>query len=372
MFRLVLLTAVLLRLAAYFTLSGAHFPITTDPGAYAQIADNLRAGQGLVLNSAWGPFRAIYPPLYPLLLAALGPLLNPLIDAGIAYTLVRLGEALGSNGKLAALLYLLWPVPIFLIAVPQKDTLAILLVVQTALAVVRLRTERRNVEIARLGLCSGLLALTQPAFAPFPAIALLLLKRDARVIFASASIAVLALLPWWVRNWLVFHSFVPLTSATGYNLVVAVTGYYAPLKQFNARGELAGSRAAFHAAITFFAEHPAHVLLHRIGSTIRAVVIEAWPVTVYRESTRPLSIAILPLLELYWLALVGAAVFRFRAVSIELKLLLVACLIQFALFNFWFEFGERHRFLILPFLIFASAFGSGSPHRSASDTVRKR
>jgi hypothetical protein len=372
MFRYVLLVAFALRLGAYLALGGVDYPLTTDPGAYAQIAENVRAGHGLLASSAWGQFRALYAPLYPLLLALLGPLLNPLIDAGMAYTLVRLGEALGSrrNGTIAAALYLLWPVPILLTATPQKEMLALLLAAQAALAVVRLRRELSSAEIVRLGLCAGLLALTQPAFAPFPAIALLLLKRDARAILGSAAIALLVLTPWWVRNWLVFHSFVPLTTATGYNLLVAVTGYYAPMKPFMAMGELAGSRAALHAALGFAAEHPGQVVAHRLGSSLRALAVEGWPAVVLPQ------LAILrPLLEAYWLAIAGAglwAAFRLRAVARELKLLLAACLVQFAIFNLWFEFGERHRYLIVPFLILAASSFAESRALSGGDKSRRR
>jgi len=349
-----------LRAIVGVALAGVAYPFSTDAGAYGQIASNLLAGKGLVAISGWGVFRAVYPPLYPVLFAALGPLLNPLIDLAIAWTLVRLGDGLGNRdaGLIAASFYLLWPVAWLFTATPQKDTLAILLVSLIALSLLRLRAQWRTIEAAKLGISAGLLALTQPAFVTFVPIAALILCRDWRLGYA-ALVAAAVMLPWWVRNWILFDAFVPLTTSSGFNLLVSVTGYYAPMKPFLAMGELEGSKAALREALRLFADNPVPVLIHRAGSAVRAFALEGYVPAVFAQAPWPgrSMASFVPLLQGFWVALVLASAWGFRSAPRELKLLLLAGLIQFATVNVWFEFAERHRYLVMPFLFMAAGIG---------------
>ncbi|MFX8301134.1 hypothetical protein ABTL22_19390, partial [Acinetobacter baumannii] len=88
-------------------------------------------------GSAW---RALFPPLYPLLLAGWGALagfttpsvlaLGPLIDGTAAWLIVVLGRRLGRAvaGRRAAWLYLMWPSVLFSAPLAQKEGLCGLLI----------------------------------------------------------------------------------------------------------------------------------------------------------------------------------------------------------------------------------------------------
>jgi hypothetical protein len=360
-FLLILLAGVVIRLIAAGALGTFAYPPGSDPNCYATIAANILSGNGIEVDPS---SRAIYPPLYSILLAGLGTVpLNIVIDLGIAATLYVLGRELRVNGKVAAALYLLWPVAALSVTTPRKDTLAILLGAQIGLAAVRLGREWKWWEAVRLGLCAGLMGLTQPAFAPFAAVAALVMapRRAVRIAAWSVPVAILILLPWWVRNWLLFQAFVPFTTAFGYNMVVAVTGYYAPMKPFQHMPELAGSRAAAHAALQVWTERPLHVLYIRTAAAFKAAVFErAFTDTLYWVSAmREMRLAFVPVLQAYWLCILAGAALGLRKAPRELLWLIAACLIQFALFNFWFEFGERHRYLIVPFAMLTVAVGVG-------------
>ncbi|HEV2044735.1 MAG TPA: hypothetical protein VGR05_08660, partial [Sphingomicrobium sp.] len=87
------------------------------------MAENLLSGRGLVIDDPFNVpnMRATYPPLYPILLAGVGTvlplsilviaLLNTMFDFACAGLLVLLGRQLGlaNAGRLAAMLYILWP-----------------------------------------------------------------------------------------------------------------------------------------------------------------------------------------------------------------------------------------------------------------------
>lgn len=356
------LLGVAVRVISAVALGHIAYPPGSDPNSYAVIAANILAGNGIEVDPS---SRAIYPPLYSILMAGLGTVgLNILIDLAVAWTLYVLGSELGSRraGRLAAALYLLWPVAVLSVTTPQKDTLAILLGAQIGLAALRLGRAWQWQEALRLGICAGLMGLTQPAFVPFAGVAALVMapRRAVRIAVWSLPIAVLILLPWWVRNWLVFRAFVPFTTAFGYNMIVAVTGYYSPLKMFRLMPELAGSKAAAHAALQVWAERPWHVLYIRTAAAFKAAAFErAFTDTLYWvPGMATLRATAGPVLQGYWLCILAGAAVGLRKAPKELLWLIAACLIQFALFNFWFEFGERHRYLIVPFamLLVAGAF----------------
>ena len=144
-----------------------------DAQSYLTLAANLQGGHGLTIAE---PFlgiatRALFPPLYPVLLAgwsiafgfstpsllALGTLIDLATAAMLVVLAARLGNA--SAGRGAAWLYLIWPSVLFSAPLAQKESLCALLVL--ILATVWVWDDRSGMKrTAVLGIAAGLLALT--------------------------------------------------------------------------------------------------------------------------------------------------------------------------------------------------------------------
>ena len=244
------LTALLMLVRVAFALLAVGRTSTGDPNAYLNLAKGLLGGHGLVIfdpffGSAW---RALFPPLYPLLLAGWGAAfgfatpavlaLGTLTDGMAAWLIERLGARLGSAraGRRAAWLYLIWPSVLFSAPLAQKESLCAVLVLALALSWIDRRSGWRGA--LALGVPAGLLSLTQPGEAPLAALfGLVLVGRIGLwpmllTGLRGAAVAVVVMLPWWVRNWLLFHTFVPLTTASGASLWIGnnpdATGNWEP------------------------------------------------------------------------------------------------------------------------------------------------
>lgn len=109
-----------------------------------------------------------------------------------------------------------YPPMITFVSVLGQEMLAIVLVVMILLLV------KRGGFL--LGLCCGLLTLTRPQFTllPFCLVGLGFVwkwysKQACALLLAGFA---LAMMPWIVRNWLLFHEFIPTTGHTGYVLLV--------------------------------------------------------------------------------------------------------------------------------------------------------
>jgi hypothetical protein len=274
-----------------------------------------------------------------LALFVLPVLVNTLCELGTAYLLNRTEQ----TGR-AASLFLLWPSLILSAPVAQKESLALLL----ATGLFFLAIERGRAWM--FGLVSGLLLLTQPALILLPpALALFLVRGEPlRWYLAVAAVAVLVLLPWWLRNWLVFGAFVPLTSSGGLSLAFAVNGGHLPpirpdlpeIERFALQGRIAWDSLnpptyvagqAKQAFLAFFRDSNALLRIHP-------------------EAPLPFVRAV----QAAWLGLLVAALrCRDRLVWLGLLAGVVALLPVLPL-----EFGERHRMHLLPLLCLA-AFSRG-------------
>ena len=270
-----------------------------DTPNYLMIADNILSGRGLLLVDSTGlHMRATYPPLYPLLLAAVGltlPLsfavitaMNTAIELACAWLMTRLGKDLGSPqaGSLAAALYLVWPTNLGMAPLARKEPLIALLVLALLVVLVR-AIGRGNWRSGILyGILTGLLALTQPGLLFLPALfALVVLPRfdDRRrwlaMMAIAAACAVLTVLPWWIRNWLLFHKFVPLTAAGGYSLWIGSTPvgdgtYLQAPPSFWLRDEFKMSAQLGAEAKRIIASDPVGYFVHCIAKFIRGMFTE--------------------------------------------------------------------------------------------------
>ena len=389
-----LLALLLMAVRVAFALLAVWRTSTGDPNAYLNLAKGLLAGQGLVIydpffGSAW---RALFPPLYPLLLAGWGALfgfstpavlaLGTLTDMAAAGAIVLLGTQLGSAraGRRAAWLYLIWPSVLFSAPLAQKESLCAMLVL--ALAVFWLRRPAGWRGALALGVPAGLLALTQPGEAPLAALFGLVMVRQIGLwpVLATglrgAVIAAVVMLPWWLRNWLLFHAFVPLTTASGASLWIgnnpeATGNWEPPPPALKGIPELAYGRRIQAIAVAWITSHPADFVRLSATKFVRACGISEFGVNrlvaMGPPFPRMLAAALWPLAHGSHLLLLGGAALRLGRVPATLVLLIAASGLQLLLFGIWFEFGERHREFVTPFLLLALCW-SFAPVEKAAPT----
>lgn len=375
-----LLAVVLMGVRVAFALLAVWRTSTGDPNSYLNLAKGLLAGQGLVIyepffGSAW---RALFPPLYPLLLAGWGALfgfstpavlaLGTLTDGVAAWAIVLLGTRLGSAvaGRRAAWLYLVWPSVLFSAPLAQKESLCAVLVLALALAWVQRRPGWRGA--LALGVPAGLLALTQPGEAPLAALFGLVLVRRIGLWpmlatgLRGAVVAAIVLLPWWIRNWMLFHAFVPLTTASGASLWIgnnpdATGNWQQPPTALKGVPEMEYGARIRAIAAEWIRTHPAGFVRLTATKFVRACGVADFGVTrlvaMGPPFPRMLAAALWPLAHGSHLLLLGGAAGRMGRIPATLVLLIAACGLQLLLFGVWFEFGERHREFVTPFLLLA-------------------
>lgn len=349
-----------------------------DPLNYLHLAQNIVAGRGMVAGTGplWEGLRAHYPPLYPFLLAIIGyaaPLgpptymfFNSLCDAAASLVLLLIARdlKLGVAGPLAAAIYFIWPTNILNAPVAQKESLAALLTLLTMLFMIR----RRPIP---LGIFAGLLTLTQPALMTLPIILGLMLRTNTveslKLARIAVPIAALVMLPWWVRNYLIFNEFVPLTDTNGFALYIGnlppgdgLGWFPLPDRLLALHNGPAISRAATAETLHWISAHP----LQFVGKTFWKAFAMLQPDWWY---AKPLA----------WMSPAPPAYFPFRAVpalaflialfgsligsallgGTVLRKLFFACAIQLFVVQIWFQFPERHRYFLMPVFILIATEG---------------
>lgn len=379
------------RMAALFLVQGGT--IVGDPEIYQILARSLLSGEGLIFHDPLTEvdFRALYPPVYPLFLAGLGLLFglgepaiwagNVAIDLASAFILVGLGARCGSPaaGRAAAWLFAIWPAFIFASPFAQKEGLVTLQVLTVALILLRLDRARipRWWESGLIGGVAASLMLTQPGLALLPAILALVLlpaigSRPLCILLLRASpVALLLLAPWWIRNFHVLGSFVPLTTTGGLGLWVGnnpnATGNWLPMPpEYRGIPEIMMSARVAHEALGWIWNHPLDFVSLTFFKLFHAMGIEQFTLGRFGLMTPKPSAATLaalfPLLQgslitiLAGMACIAQRV-RFLARGDRLVLIMCGCAIQILIFSLPFEFGERHRFFLMPFLFLVVAAG---------------
>ncbi len=390
------LAAALAVMRSAFALLAVGRTSTGDPNAYLNLAKGLLAGHGLLIHdqftdTAW---HALFPPLYPLLLAGWGAVfgfdtpsvlaLGTLTDGIAAVLLFVLGKRLGNAlaGRRAAWLYLIWPSVLFSAPLAQKESLCALLILALALAWIDRRDSWRGA--LALGLPAGLLALTQPGQAPLAALfGLVLAGRIGlwpllRTGVRGGIVALFVVLPWWVRNALVLHAFVPLTTASGPSLWIgnnpeATGNWEPPPPELKRLPELVYAARIKALALAWITTHPFDFVRLTLTKFVRACGIAEFGVTrlvaMGPRFPRPLAAALWPLSLSAHLALLGGAAAKLGGRRpFTLVLLIAACGLQLLLFGVWFEFGERHREFVTPFLLLALcwSFAPAAVEKAAS------
>lgn len=329
-----------IRLLAHDSFGGFAFP--ADAAANEQMSNHVAAGSGLWAEiPKYGHLRAAYPPLYPLLLGGfkwLGGgalLLNMLLNLAGAALVRRL-----SGSDRAAAAFFLFPSVVIASLAPLKESLALALFLLAVLTVER---------PLLYGAIAGLIALAQPAWAPLPVIAFALVHRwRPRAYLAAALGGIAVMLPWWVRNWLLFGQFIPLTSSTGLGLSVAVTGQWLGTGDI-ALDELGRSAELGRRALAIMAADPIGYLILRAKEAALALALDDDAIRALSWSGRAWLNAAAWGAQVCWITLLA---FAARAtIPAGLKPFLWAGLINIAMFGVWLEFSDRHRAWAVPLLL---------------------
>lgn len=250
----------------------------SDGAAYHALAVKLATGAEYVAAGT----RAYWPPGMPLALAAwirgFGDLwFLPLLHNLVLFSLTlwaarRLARRLAGEpaAAIAAIVLALWPSHVMGAGLVTKE-LQVLALATLALALYPLRP--RVWPALGAGIAFGLATLTQPAllFAP---LAFLLFEALRATTWRAASLRSLcflagfaaAIAPWTARNALVFGSFVPITSTSGFALFIAnndrAWGGWIDIASIGdpaldqSRDELGASREAMRRALGWMAENP--------------------------------------------------------------------------------------------------------------------
>ena len=392
---MVIALALVMRLFALFLASDVpHFG---DPGNYLTLAHALNSGQGLALpapdGAAWVP-TASFPPVLPLLLAGVGSIVpltaitlcivNALFDIAAALLLGRLTTQLGRPDLAVplGLAYLVWPSIALMAPLAYKDGLAIALLLASLVALIE-QARRGGWHWAVLsGLCAGALILTQPAIAPFLPLAFLALApcfdrrgRWFRICLIAAGSAVVVMLPWWARNALTFGHFIPFTTSSGLALWQGAhpsggMQYQMPPPEWARAGELAGAELARAAAWDIIAADPLCYVQRSLAKFPKKFFMPNWAIDQlvfatgqpWPELARFYWFRMAPTLAEAIVAVVAVAGLVLQPRSLGARLIW-ASLAQILLFGIWFEFGERHRLFMTPFVLLMAATYLTREHR---------
>jgi hypothetical protein len=337
-----LAAGLIMRAVAFFF---AHPIGSGDAHAYLILAQSVASGRGLVINDpVYGRIAGVYPPAYPLLLAAFGSVfgvgpasaatLNAILDCVSARLLAKI------NGT-AAVVFFCWPSLILNSVVPQKESLEIAFVIGLVLA----SRSTWPGAAALFGALSAMLVLTQPMLLFFP-MAIWIMFRPSGAIFSIAT-ATAIMFPWWVRNFLLFGSFVPLTTASGLSLAVSTSGGYFPPPQSLANlPEPERFAQVGRIALNQIIADPARYIWSVSRNAVGAVVRDDF--TLWRAVGQ--SWILIPLDLLRGQLLVLAACGRN-----PLAIRTVICAAIAILPGIFFEFDQRHLYFILPFLFVLAA-----------------
>ncbi|MEP2990805.1 MAG: hypothetical protein ABJN65_07460 [Parasphingorhabdus sp.] len=366
-----------------------------DPMNYTNLAMAVLEGRGLITDD-WhygDDLRAYFPPLYPLALAGFWWIfgtsawstlaMNTAIDCIAAWALGDAGRRLygkGSHGKnvglVAGIAYFAWPAFALGAGIPQKEALTLLFIILLLRTmVVWMQADVQNATRWRHGLFAGLwwglLSLTQPSLALAPGFVGLILvwqKGFMPVVFfglKALPALLLVLMPWWIRNWILFGTFIPFTTASGMMLNSAWRDLRVPFPSglFDLpepeRASIMGAKAA-----EAIGENPLEFAKQALVSMTSGFAYEEAPLARYRHTTPPIGAVehaqLAPVLQGSYAALLLSAMagtwaqFRMRHVD-PILLYAFVLLTSIVMVNFWFEFGERHRLALTPFLILLAA-----------------
>src|SRR3990172_2718634 len=241
---LILLAAILVRLliALYMGDQVTVLPGIHDQVSYDALARSLLAGRGYTFSKNWYPFTPANTPtahwsfIYPLYLAGMysitgyHPLAARIVQgvvggALICFLVYRIGRRVvdEDTGLVGAGLAAIYGYFVYYNVALMTETFFIVFVLFSLYLSLELKERPTVTRWILLGLALGMAALFRQTillFVPFLLLWLLFEagKREVRWWHFTLPIVVIALLiaPWTVRNYLIYHQFLPLNSNAGY------------------------------------------------------------------------------------------------------------------------------------------------------------
>ena len=241
---LILLAAILVRLliALYMGDQVTVLPGIHDQVSYDALARSLLAGRGYTFSKNWYPFTPANTPtahwsfIYPLYLAGMysitgyHPLAARIVQGVVGGALICLLVYLigrhvvdEDTGLVGAGLAAIYGYFVYYNVALMTETFFIVFVLFSLYLSLELKERPTVTRWILLGLTLGMAALFRQTillFVPFLLLWLLFeaRKREVRWWHFTLPIVVIALLiaPWTVRNYLIYHQFLPLNSNAGY------------------------------------------------------------------------------------------------------------------------------------------------------------
>jgi 4-amino-4-deoxy-L-arabinose transferase-like glycosyltransferase len=226
----VFLLALICRIVLLFFYEGLNSPPIYDEVLYDTAAQNIVAGNGY--RSDYG-LTAAKPPIFPYFLAGVylvaGPgnfkaarLIQIFIDSFSCILIYFLGKMLAGRavGWVAALISVVYPLNVYMSLQLYPETTFFILLVLMLIVTFRMGSESRIWPAVIGGILFGVCILARPNIAlllPFILVYPFLIKKKASagqaILYLFATFFVI--LPWSIRNYLVFKEFIPLTSEAG-------------------------------------------------------------------------------------------------------------------------------------------------------------
>ena len=274
-------------------------PANADAAWNNAVACNILAGQGYA--NAPGHPTASKPPLYPLFLAAVYALTGRPSLAVARITMLLLLSTLplwiyfigrrefGSEvGLLGAFFVALDPLMAFLSGIMLADGLLVTLTVIFIWLLQPLEKQPKWIRAAFAGIVFGLMALTKGSLLTLVPFLILWAWRKVpvgqrlRIAFAVLGVAFLVVLPWTIRNFLVYKEFILLDTHMGGTIWGATNPlsegkWIEPsqhpeiyrLPRFQGLGEVEQDREALRAAIEWAWGHPLDFAILEVRKVIR-------------------------------------------------------------------------------------------------------
>jgi 4-amino-4-deoxy-L-arabinose transferase-like glycosyltransferase len=235
------LGALLVRLIVMFSLQTYQFPTEKSMGAeMGWIARNLANGEGFKVASYYAWMAPLYPFILSLVFRLFGSyspssaiatlVMQSLVSSLVVIPIYFIGKRLFGQraGYIAALLWIFYPSSLkYAIKSVWSSSFTALGLALMVLLFLRLSYRpERTLDAFLCGLVIGLTALSNPVIITFvPVAALWLLwrsrgnlKTTLRQLTVIGITAIALLLPWIIRNYQIFHQFVPVKSTFGVNL----------------------------------------------------------------------------------------------------------------------------------------------------------
>ncbi|MCM8818097.1 MAG: glycosyltransferase family 39 protein [Candidatus Omnitrophica bacterium] len=224
----ILIFGFLLRLGFILTLKNQLY--FDDEYEYFKMAENFLLGKGLIVSENFKSFR---PPLYPLILSMLIILkfnilsiriLQSLISTFTIYLIYLTGKEIFNRktGAFSACISAVYPFFVFYNGFLLTETLFVFLVVLSIFYLIKMVDSNGKISF-KSGVIMAISGLTRPTFQLYFPVSILhilffkdKLKTKLKKILVISTGFVLSLSPWIIRNYKIFHKFIPGTTMGGW------------------------------------------------------------------------------------------------------------------------------------------------------------